>query len=73
MYLGRLFKKETGMCIGDYINLRRLEIAKELLASTDDKIISISSSVGFNNVTYFNRLFKKQTGLTPLQYRSKKK
>lgn len=73
MYLGRLFKKETGMSIGDYITLRRLALAKELLSATDDKIISISSGVGFNNVTYFNRVFKKHTGLTPMEYRLKER
>lgn len=73
MYLGRLFKKETGMSINDYITSRRIDLSKKLLVTTDEKIINISSSVGFNNVTYFNRLFKKHTSLTPLQYRNRTK
>jgi len=70
-YLGRLFRKETGMSINDYINSRRMEIAKKLLTETDRTVINISASVGFNNVTYFNRIFKKSEGITPSGYRKK--
>ena len=69
MYLGRLFKRETGESVSDYITLRRLEIAKELLSSTNEKIINIASTVGFNSVTYFNRVFKKHTGICPSDFR----
>ena len=70
-YLGRLFKKETGIGINDYINFQRIEIAKKRLSTTCEKVIDISSGVGFNNVTYFNRVFKKHTGLSPIEYRKK--
>ena len=69
VYLGRLFKKQVGIGINDYINLQRIEIAKKRLATTREKVIDISSGVGFNNVTYFNRVFKKHTGMTPKEYR----
>ena len=69
MYLGRLFKKETGQTICNYVNKERVEIAKKLLMTTDEKIIDISGKTGFNNVTYFNRVFKAFTGKTPMQYR----
>ena len=68
-YLDRVFKKETDIGINDYINLQRIEIAKKRLSTTSEKVINISTSVGFNNVTYFNRLFKKHTGLSPIEYR----
>ena len=68
-YLGRLFKKTIGKSFRDYINLRRLERAKQIIQNTDDTIINIAGNVGFNNVTYFNRIFKKNYGLTPSEWR----
>lgn len=68
-YLGRLFRSETGMSFKEYINNARVERAKILLRETDDKIIDISSAVGYNNVTYFNRVFKKYFSVSPDGYR----
>lgn len=73
LYLGRLFKKETGKSITDYINLQRLKYACQLLTTTNQSIISIASLTGFNNVTYFNRLFKNVYGVSPKTYRAQKK
>lgn len=72
LYLGRLFKKETGKSITDYINLQRLKYACQLLVSTNQSIISIANRTGFNNVTYFNRLFKNVYGVSPKIYRTQK-
>ncbi len=69
-YLGRIFKRETKLSITEYINKRRIERAKLLLKETNDSVINISDSVGFNNVTYFNRLFKKIVNKTPIEYRA---
>lgn len=68
-YLGRLFKRKTGLSVGEYVNRRRLEAAKGLLRSTNAPVIEVAAQVGFNNVTYFNRLFKRQFGRTPTEYR----
>ena len=68
-YLGRLFKKETGMTYNEYINKQRFTKAKFLLKKTNDTIINIAMLCGFNNVTYFNRLFKKNFKMTPSEYR----
>lgn len=68
-YLGRLFKKNTGMSFREYISLRRVQRAKALLLETDDTIMSISARLGFNNVTYFNRMFKKWFGVAPTRWR----
>lgn len=68
-YLGRLFKKQTGNTINDYITYRRLKRAKTLLRDSEASVIDISNEIGFNNVTYFNRLFKKCFGITPTEYR----
>ena len=68
-YLGRIFKKETGVSFCDYINKQRIERAKKLLKETGECVINIASAVGFNNVTYFNRIFKRNIGVTPSDFR----
>lgn len=70
-YLGRFFKQETGNSISSYISLRRIEKAKQLLESSGNTVLSVANKVGFNNVTYFNRMFKKIHGITPTEYRKK--
>ena len=69
-YMGQIFKKVTGTNISNYLNTRRIDAAKELLIDTDAKIIDIAYHVGFDNLTHFHRQFKKQTGLTPNEYRT---
>ena len=70
-YLGRVFKKETKMSVSSYITTKRLERAKKLLKETNHTIIDIAFTVGFNNVTYFNRIFKRHLDMTPQQFRTK--
>ena len=67
-YLGRLFKRETGMCFSEYINGERVKRAAAYL-SGEDSVISIAYRVGFHNVTYFNRVFKRYFGKTPTEYK----
>lgn len=69
-YLSNLFKKEVGKSVTDFIIQFRLEIAKNMLNNEHLKINFIASMVGFNNISYFNRLFKKHYGKTPTTYRS---
>lgn len=68
-YLGRLFKKVTGLTVREYANEERLVRAERLLANTNDTVLSIATRTGFNNVTYFNRLFKKHHQKSPLEFR----
>lgn len=68
-YLCRMFKKEVGQSITDYLNLLRIEKAKELLQSTDLLVKEVGAKVGIHNPYYFNRLFKKLTDDTPMSYR----
>ncbi|MDF2485641.1 MAG: hypothetical protein K0R46_1809 [Herbinix sp.] len=68
-YLSRLFSKNMGITFVEYINLIRIKEAKIMLKESDAKIIEIASKVGFNNVTYFNLIFRKITGQTPLEFR----
>ncbi|MDO5010031.1 MAG: AraC family transcriptional regulator [Intestinibacter bartlettii] len=69
-HLTRLFKKETGMNIITYINKKRIDTALELLKTTDLSIAEIGDLIGLNNTSYFYTLFKKETGMSPKQYRS---
>lgn len=54
----------------DYVIQKRLEVACKLLKETSYTVVSIALSVGYNDAAYFNRLFKKKFGITPLQYRT---
>lgn len=68
-YFSTLFKEHLGMSYSEYLTLVRLERAKELLKETYYRVYEISHMVGYANQYYFNRLFKKVVGLTPLDYR----
>lgn len=67
-HLSRKFKSETGMTIVDYINLRRVEEAKIYLESMSATVTEVALMVGYNDLNYFGRVFKKVTGMTPSQY-----
>jgi two-component system response regulator YesN len=68
-YLSFYFKKETGRNFIKYLTMYRLEKAKELLRTTDIKVITISEMVGYLNSSYFCLLFKNYTGQTPARFR----
>lgn len=68
-YLTRIFKKETGMAVSDYLFQERLKLAQELLAKTDMPISSIASHIGYVNFSHFSRMFKKHTLMNPNEYR----
>lgn len=68
-YLYRSFHECYGQTVNDYITERRINKAKVLLAETADPIYSIAEKTGFENHTYFCKLFKKKTGISPSQYR----
>lgn len=72
-YLGRLFKQKTGITVKEYCNLAKVEKAKALLAGSSMNIANIAACAGYNNVTYFNRVFKKATGQSPVEYRNESK
>lgn len=69
-HLSRLFKKEVGTGVQQYITSKKIEYAKELLRNHDSIAIStISYMCGYKDLQYFYRVFKKTTGITPAQYR----
>ena len=70
-YLGRLFQKELGTSFHEYLMQLRLHKAESLLLQGRDNIIDIAFDCGFNNISYFNRSFKKKHGMTPKEYRMK--
>lgn len=70
-YLGRLFKKETGKTFNEYCVQLRLNKAEKLLLQSNERIIDIAFDCGFNNISYFNRLFKSKHGISPKEYRIK--
>jgi len=68
-HFSHFFKSKTGMSLPEYINMRRVERAKELLLSTDMNNAEIAMSVGYSEPMYFHRAFKKLTNMTPQHYR----
>lgn len=68
-YLNHLFKKMNGMCISNYVNAYRIKKAQELLAETEYAIKEIAYTVGFEEYSYFSRVFKQILGMTPTEYR----
>lgn len=71
-YLGYLFKKETGFFFNGYLTQYRIYCSIHLLFDTDLKINDIAQKVGFSYPSYFISCFKKQTGLSPIKYRTKR-
>lgn len=70
-YLSRIFKEELNITISDYIKLKRLEYAKELLKQKNMRIKDVAINVGISDQLYFSRMFTKQFGITPSDYRDK--
>lgn len=68
-YLSNMFSKKEGTSLSSYIMDERLRMAKRLLATTNMPPQQICDQIGFSNVSYFYRSFKKSTGVTPQQYR----
>ena len=68
-YFSTLFKQSTGSSFKEYLNMVRVEESKRLLANTDYALIDIAIATGFEDQSYFTKVFKRYTGLTPKQFR----
>ena len=68
-YFSSYFKQMCGSSFKEYLNMVRIEEAKRLLSNTDYSILDIAIAIGFDNQSYFSKVFKKYTGLTPKHYR----
>jgi AraC-like DNA-binding protein len=64
------FKETTGQSMVDYKHSVQIRHARSLLSETSRKILDIAHEVGFNDISFFNRVFRKHTGMTPKEYRN---
>ncbi|MGY0614174.1 helix-turn-helix domain-containing protein [Vibrio sp. FJH11] len=69
-YFSKVFRRHVGMCFRDYVTAKRIALAKKMLTEDDSmKIAYIAYKCGYNDVSYFSRIFKKKTGFSPASYR----
>ena len=68
-HLARIFKHETGKTLINYITDKRIEEAKKLLLNSNATVYIIADQVGYDNYSYFSKTFKKNTGLSPIEFR----
>ncbi|GFZ88860.1 hypothetical protein GCM10008018_38750 [Paenibacillus marchantiophytorum] len=71
-YLSELFKKETGNSYNDYLTQVRINKVKELILDGETQIGRLSEKVGYPDGSYLSKVFKKVTGMTPLEFKRKK-
>lgn len=69
IYLGQIFKKETGISLNDYINKVRISKAKKLLKTANSMVYEVAEQVGFSDSQYFSTVFKKIVGVSPKEYK----
>lgn len=69
-YLSKLLKKETGMSFSEYVLDCRISLAKMLLKATEKSIQEIAGMTGFNSASYFSKIFRQETGVSPASYRT---
>jgi two-component system response regulator YesN len=69
VYFGRVFKQELGISFGHYLTQTRMKRAIQLLTATDLSVLDVAERVGYHSQHYFSTSFRKQFGMSPLQYR----
>ncbi|WP_042203518.1 response regulator [Paenibacillus camerounensis] len=69
-HLSRLFLKETGQHFNEYVTGKKMLLARRLLRESNDKVYEVAEKLGYANPHYFSKLFKDDTGLTPLEFRN---
>ena len=69
-WLSREVKRKTGKTFTDLLQEKRLLTAAELLTTTDMTVLNVADAVGYDNVSYFHRIFKKQFTVSPKEYRN---
>jgi AraC-like DNA-binding protein/ligand-binding sensor protein len=68
-YFSKIFKEEMNMNFNTYLNHIRIEMSRKLLADPSISLVDVSSIVGFEDQSYFSKVFKKMTGQSPKRYR----
>ncbi len=71
-YFSRVFKREKGETFSKYVNRLRIEKSKNLLLSSDVKMSDIAQMMGFEDQSYYTKVFKSITGVSPLRYKEAK-
>ena len=69
-YLGRVFKAEYGTTLKDFINIRKMALAKKLLVTSDMPVAAVGQFLGWQDLNQFLKYFKYHEGVTPSQYRN---
>ncbi|MFR7900861.1 MAG: helix-turn-helix domain-containing protein [Ruminococcus sp.] len=66
-----MVKKETGLSFSEYVMNYRITLAKMLLQATERNIQEIAGMTGFNSASYFSKIFKQETGISPAVFRAR--
>jgi two-component system response regulator YesN len=69
-YFCKLFREEEGISFSNYLNIQRIKLAKKMLKESNLKVYEISYKIGYSNPKYFSYVFKRITGLSPLEYKN---
>ncbi|HIW34089.1 MAG TPA: helix-turn-helix domain-containing protein [Candidatus Paenibacillus intestinavium] len=70
-HLGHMFKETVGSTFNEYVLMRRMEVAKELLRNHKLKVYEVADQIGYKSSTHFSRTFREAIGMTPGEYRKK--
>ena len=70
-YISKLFRKEMGVTVSDYIRDQKIDTAKNLLVYSDFSLVDISCYLAFSSQSHFNQTFQKVVGISPKKYRDK--
>ena len=68
-YMCKRFKKDVGITFNEYLQKKRIEQSCRLISNTDKKVIEIAELVGYNDIKFFNQVFKKYLKMTPREYK----
>jgi len=69
-YLSKQFRSKKGMNLREYINQIRIDEAKRLLLTTNLSVSEVAGLSGYENISYFSTVFRKQTGMSPVDWRN---
>ncbi|MCR8657729.1 helix-turn-helix domain-containing protein [Paenibacillus endoradicis] len=70
-HLGHMFKETVGSTFNEYVLMRRMEVAKELLRNHKLKVYEVADQIGYKSLTHFSRTFREAIGMTPGEFRKK--
>ena len=69
-YFTKLFKRETGQNIKEYITLTKIEAAKDMLEHSSIPVSMVALELGYSNFSHFSQVFRKYENMSPSEYRS---